>query len=143
MIVYFLRGVPGCGKSTLASILFENAYAVAFASRQFTDRPCVRCEADDFFMTENGYAFQAASIHRAHEACMDKYKAAVQDKIDTIIVSNTSCEEWTIEPYQKLAEDNGYTFISLIVENRHDGQNIHNVPEQTIERMKRKFHVKL
>ena len=48
-----------------------------------------------------------------------------------------------MQVYFDLAEQHGFTVFSLIVENRHGGVNSHNVPEETLEKMKQRFEVKL
>jgi hypothetical protein len=48
-----------------------------------------------------------------------------------------------MEPYYKLAETYGYRVFSLIVENRHGGENIHGAPADKIQAMKDRFEVKL
>jgi hypothetical protein len=48
-----------------------------------------------------------------------------------------------MKPYYKMAEEFGYTVFSIIVENRHGGENVHNVPEATLEAMEKRFDVKL
>ena len=48
-----------------------------------------------------------------------------------------------MKPYYELAEKYGYAVFSLIVENRHGGKNVHNVPEETLEKMRNRFEIKL
>lgn len=60
-----------------------------------------------------------------------------------IAVSNTFTQEWEMEDYFKLAEQYGYKVVSLIVENRHGSKSVHDVPEETICKMKERFNVKL
>ena len=60
-----------------------------------------------------------------------------------IVVSNTFTQEWEIEPYFELAKEYGYKVFVVIVENRHNGVNAHNVPEDKIEQMKNRFNIKL
>ena len=50
-----------------------------------------------------------------------------------------------MEPYVKLAEIYGYTVFTLVVENRHNGENIHGAPEETIRVMERnlKYNIRL
>jgi hypothetical protein len=48
-----------------------------------------------------------------------------------------------MEEYFKLAEKYGYKVISLIVENRHNGKNIHGVPDDKIQIMKDRFQISL
>lgn len=63
--------------------------------------------------------------------------------IHHVIVHNTFTTEKEIKPYQELAEKYSYTLISLIVENRHGNESIHDVPETTIGKMKNRFSIKL
>ena len=46
-----------------------------------------------------------------------------------IIVSNTSTTQKELAPYQDLAEEYEYQVVSLVVENRHGNNSIHNVPQ--------------
>jgi hypothetical protein len=48
-----------------------------------------------------------------------------------------------MEAYYKLAEQFGYRVYSLVVENRHGGINTHDVPDETMEKMKNRFEIKL
>jgi hypothetical protein len=48
-----------------------------------------------------------------------------------------------MQPYLDLAEKHGYKVYCLVVENRHGGVNEHNVPEETLEKMKNRFDLKL
>ena len=132
--LYLLRGLPGSGKSTLAN--------------QFGD---THFEADMYFINENGeYIFSGADIKKAHQWCQSQVELAmiqnhITDGLDSsdIIVSNTFTQEWEMEPYYKLAETYGYRVFSLIVENRHGGENIHGAPADKIQAMKDRFEVKL
>jgi len=60
-----------------------------------------------------------------------------------IVVSNTSTTEKEMEPYLKLAEKYDYKVVSLIVENRHGNKSVHNVPDETMEKMRNRFEIKL
>jgi hypothetical protein len=46
-----------------------------------------------------------------------------------------------MKPYFDLAEKHGYRVYSLIVENRHGGVNEHEVPEDKLEIMKKRFEI--
>jgi predicted aldo/keto reductase-like oxidoreductase len=63
--------------------------------------------------------------------------------INRIVVSNTFTQEWEMQPYYDLAKEYGYMVFSIIVENRHGGKNVHNVPEDKINQMRDRFQVKL
>ena len=130
--LYLLRGLPGAGKSTLAKKLGDAHF-----------------EADMYFTNENGqYIFNGADIKKAHEWCQNEVQLAMilnhtTGENENIVVSNTFTQEWEMEPYYKLAESYGYRVFSLIAENRHGGENLHNVPEDKIEVMRKRFEVKL
>lgn len=130
--LYLLRGLPGAGKSTLAKKLGDAHF-----------------EADMYFTNESGqYIFNGADIKKAHEWCQREVELAMilnhtGGLNEHIVVSNTFTQEWEMEAYYKLAEQYGYRVFSLIVENRHGGENLHNVPEDKIEVMRKRFEVKL
>jgi len=63
--------------------------------------------------------------------------------IDRIIVANTSTTEKEFIPYIHMAKHYGYKVFSIIVENRHDGENTHRVPRETLEKMEERFQIKL
>jgi hypothetical protein len=60
-----------------------------------------------------------------------------------VAVSNTFTQEWEMQPYYDLAAKYGYRVHSLIVENRHGGENSHGVPEEKLDQMEDRFEVKL
>jgi ABC-type molybdenum transport system ATPase subunit/photorepair protein PhrA len=132
--LYLLRGLPGAGKSTLANQIGGTHF-----------------EADMYFINENGeYIFNGADIKKAHQWCQSQVELAmIQNHItygldsSGIIVSNTFTQGWEMEPYYKLAESYGYRVFSLIVENRHGGENIHGAPENKIEEMRVRFEFRL
>ena len=126
-----LRGLPGSGKSTLAKSLDG-----------------IHIEADQFFMIDGEYRFDASKLKDAHNYCFTRTKSYMyihssKDTAERIIVSNTFTQEWEMKPYFELAEKNGYRVYSLIVENRHDGVNQHGVPADKLEQMKNRFQIKL
>jgi hypothetical protein len=65
------------------------------------------------------------------------------NNVKKIIVSNTFTQEWEMQPYFDLAEKYGYRVYSLVVENRHGGVNEHGVPQETLDKMKNRFEIKL
>jgi hypothetical protein len=58
-----------------------------------------------------------------------------------IVVSNTFTLEWEMKPYFELAKVYGYKVFTIIVENRHNGKNVHEVPEDKIQMMKDRFEI--
>ena len=125
-----LRGCPGSGKSTLAQWLCGNYEYIEFV------------EADQYFTEEGVYKFDASVLHRAHNWCQAKAAEYLAIGV-SVIVSNTSTTEKEVAVYEQIAKDFGVDFASLIVENRHEGVNIHGVPEEKLKQMKQRFSVKL
>jgi predicted kinase len=129
LTLFILRGLPGSGKTTVAETLAEGKYPV--------------CSADDYFMKSGEYKFNPALLGRAHEACKNKVLVAMYDKVERIFVANTNTTASEMKPYYDMAKEYGYRVVSLIVENRHDGINVHNVPDAALLKMKERFNIKL
>ena len=123
-----IRGLPGSGKSTVAK-LFDKA---------------LHFEADMYFLDADGnYQFDASKIKNAHNWCRHSVMDAMKEGHPIVVVSNTFTQEWEMEVYYLLAEELGYRVISMIVENRHEGKNIHGCPDDKIEQMKTRFEISL
>lgn len=141
--LYLLRGIPGCGKTTLAESLTGGPGSGHF-------------EADQYFIDEDGnYNFDPSKLRDAHQWCKDQVEFAMVNghknflpihgphPLVRIVVSNTFTQEWEMKPYYDLAEKYGYRVYSIVVENRHGGVNQHNVPEDKIDQMVNRFQLKL
>lgn len=130
--LFLLRGLPGAGKSTLAKEIGGAHF-----------------EADMYFLDENSnYKFDVTKLKAAHNWCQNEVSNAMilnhtSGLNEKIIVSNTFTQEWEMEAYYKLAEDWGYTVFSLIVENRHNGENTHGVPDDKLQIMENRFEFQL
>jgi predicted kinase len=126
-VLYIVRGIPGSGKSTFAKQLTSNVF-----------------EADHYFIDNEGnYNFDPSKIKDAHKDCQDNVRYAMESSISKIAVSNTSTQDWELQPYFELAKKYGYTVFSVVVENRHEGVNQHGVPEDKLELMRNRFEIKL
>jgi predicted kinase len=123
--LFLLRGLPGAGKSTLAESL-----------------AITQCEADKYFMKEGTYKFDVTKLKEAHEWCQRECEKAMIFEVD-VVVSNTFTQEWEMQAYYDLAKKYSYRVHSIIVENRHRGVNEHKVPQETLEKMKQRFEIKL
>lgn len=129
-----LRGVPGSGKSTLGEVILR----------------CVKGEipsilsADNFFIDNKGnYNFDPTKLKEAHNDCLLKCAERMKNEFSRIVVANTFTQEWEMEKYYEIAERYNYRVHSVIVENRHEGENIHGVPDDKVQVMKERFEIKL
>jgi predicted kinase len=126
-----LRGLPGCGKTTLADVLGLLPDAVV-------------CSIDDYFTdTEGNYEFVFHENHLAYKQCIDRVQAAMMTARAHIIVHNTFVYDWEMLPYLDLAKEFGYQLHVTTVEKYHSSSNVHEVSEEQIEKMATKFQVKL
>ncbi len=134
--LFLIRGVPGSGKSTFANLL--NQYALTM----------INLEADDFFTTYNkdtnsfDYNFNPTKLKEAHQWCQSTAMHFLEQGFN-VSVSNTSVTEWEVGQYMDIANATGANFVSLIVENYHNGKNIHGCPDEKVQQMKRKFSIQL
>jgi predicted kinase len=134
-VLCIVRGLPGSGKSTAAEILaqasagYEGDWTVA--------------TADDFFMKKGVYKWNPKQIGIAHKWCQDKVRKAMAAGDAKVFVANTNTTQKELNDYYKIAKEFDYSVISMIVENRHEGVNVHNVPQEALDRMKERFDVKL
>lgn len=125
-----LRGVSGAGKSTVAEIISEGYWPI--------------CEADQYHYTESGvYDWKPENVGKAHAWCRVKVQKYMQYGVEKIIVSNTSTTEKELEPYLTLAEEFGYQVISLVVENRHGNDSIHEVPQHIRDQQEKRLRSSL
>lgn len=127
-----VRGLPGAGKSE-------------FGGSVLTGRNVMRFSADDFMVDAEGkYSFDPKRLGEVHQRCQD----ATRQRLifgDSVIVANTFCEAWEVEPYRRIAEATG---ARLIIVSLFDGgcsdevlaaRNIHGAPIETIAAMRQRF----
>jgi predicted kinase len=127
--LYLLRGLPGSGKSTIAKSIGG-----------------IHIEADQYFTDGFKFKFDSTKLILAHKFCQDQTKKQMLSECvasNRIVVSNTFTQAREMKAYYDLAKKHRYTVYSLIVENRHNGVNTHNVPDATIKQMKDRFEIKL
>lgn len=123
--VYILRGCPGNGKSTLAEELCAS------------NNSSVICSADDYFTDLDGnYNWVADQIGSAHKWCFNLFEENIKDETEIIVIANTNTRERDVNIYRNYAIENGYKVFVMTVENWHNGVNVHNVPLETIDKMK-------
>ncbi len=129
-----LRGLPGSGKSLLATIILQNPSGY---------EPEV-LSADDFFTDDKGnYNFEPEKIKEAHNYCQFRCSERMRQQKMRIVVANTFTQEWEMDVYFDMAKRYNYRVHTVIVENRHGGENVHNVPEDKLKQMRDRFQIKL
>lgn len=128
--LYLIRGLPGSGKSTFGLTLADAIGAFVY-------------EADHYHYTEDGvYDWKPQNVHKAHAYCHESTLMSMQAGED-IVVSNTFTTEKELKPYLDLAELYDYHVTTLIVEGRHGNPSVHGVPQETLDKMRNRFSVKL
>ena len=135
-----IRGVPGCGKTTIADMLSWFKSSVTYCT-------------DDMFMVGSKYKFDPSKLGEYHAAVVQKVKDVMVDRQfeigsgedlltpTTIVVHNTFTQEWEMKPYFELAETFGWRVHTIIVENRHGSKSIHDVPDAALKAQKERFEV--
>ena len=121
-----VRGVSGSGKSTFAELITPHVFS-----------------ADDYFMRDGKYEFNAEELGKAHFWCKLKTEEAMQRGIDKIAVANTFTTWKELKPYFELAKKYNYRVFSVVVENRHGSGDVHSVPPETLDRQEERFNIKL
>jgi predicted kinase len=121
-----IRGLPGSGKTTKAKeMVRENPNFKHY-------------EADMYFEKDGEYKFVPSDLSKAHNWCYQMAEQSIQLG-DTVIVSNTFTTQREVDPYSKLAKKYNIPFeIILLTENYG---NIHGVPQETLNKMQRRFQV--
>ncbi len=111
-----IRGVPGSGKTTQAKSM--DGY--------------VNFEADHYFETANGYAYDPRHIREAHRVCQERTRQALEDG-RCVVVSNTFTTLAELEPYLTMSDS------IRIVEATGRWQNVHGVPQHRVDEMRKRW----
>ena len=130
-----VRGLPGSGKSTFAKSILDNSNDCALVTKSFNNMVYTHhYEADMFFENNGVYNFNKNYISNAHDWCYSNVVKSLLDGNNTI-VSNTFVKLWELKKYLDLL--NTIPEISLtVVELQTQFKGIHDVPADTIKKMK-------
>ena len=112
-----VRGLPGSGKSTYAKSL-----------------GCFHVEADMFFIIDGEYKWRQTGDN--HKWCFNQVKMAMENRID-VVVSNTFTQKWELEKYVDLSKE--FCYIIEVVSCQGSYGNTHDVPEETLAKMKERW----
>jgi predicted kinase len=126
-----LRGLPGAGKTSFASLISEN-YKYPIYS------------VDDYFTDDFGkYEFKFDENHKAYALCLSQTEEAIKKGHHKVIVHNTFTMDWELAPYFSLAKKYQIKLYVMTVENYHQQKNLHEISEAQIKKMAEKYQVKL
>jgi len=116
-----LRGCSGAGKTTFCNLM-PNALV---------------CCADDYFTDKDGnYNWYSQGLGEAHAYCWNQFVDALGTDKDIIIANvNAKAADWN--KYVDQAKNLGFIVTFVVLENRHGGKDVHNVPEVTLERQEK------
>lgn len=123
LTLYMIVGISGSGKSTFAKSLSNNQNIKYF-------------QADQYFEKDGEYLFDRTQLGNAHKWCQTSVESELK-KGNSVIVSNTGLTLWQRQIYYKIAEKFGAKIKMRIMTGNF--KNTHNVPEEVIENMKKKF----
>ena len=137
-----VRGLPGSGKTTFAKFLMEYIDIFNLNTDEFGVFEIATDDCWDQPYTING-KFNSAGLGPAHLKCQETVENKMVFSTPVIIVHNTFTTESELEPYITLAKKYNYEVTTLIIENRHKNTSIHDVPKETIQKMKNRFSIKL
>lgn len=121
MKLLLIRGLPGSGKSTLAKNL------IGFYQHR---------ETDMFWMQDGEYKFDYNRLSEAHEWCLEETRKLMQAGFSPV-VSNTFTLKRNMLPYFELAREFG--IVPTVIHCQNDFGNIHNVPQDALDRMRNQF----
>ena len=105
-VIIIFRGVPGSGKSFLATHCSEylnNSATVAV------------CTADSFFTKSGDYKYSAKLLPKAHAHCLEHFLRALDEGKKLVIVDNTNSKKWEYEIYSYISAILGHKFHILEV----------------------------
>ena len=106
--LYAIRGVTRFWKTSFAKSLNLNF------------------RADQYFEKFNNSKFDHKLLKKAHKYCYESVKQELE-RGNSTIVSNTMTSKEELKEYEDLAQKLNVKFVSVILENIHEGISIHNV----------------
>src|SRR5574337_327661 len=115
--VIIMRGVPGSGKSTHAQKLGGTIVS-----------------ADNWFMKNGSYQFDASQLGQAHGACQRAFTEALQRGVELVVVDNTNIKVRDMKFYVDNAKKFNYDWriVEVVASNP---QNVHGVPAEKVAQM--------
>lgn len=110
-----VRGLPGSGKSTFAATLTASGY--------------LHLEADQFFVVDGVYRYDASRIRDAHRWCQEQARSALAQG-RRVVVANTFTRLDEMRPYLQLSA------ATIVIRASGEWRNVHDVPVDVFGRMR-------
>lgn len=123
MKLFLVRGLPGSGKSTIAEHLSRISWMQ-------------HLEADMYFMKDGVYNFDINKLGAAHAWCQAETRECLREG-NPVVVSNTFTTIKELRPYFDIAKE--FNIVPNVILAQNCFQNEHNVPEETLAKMKARF----
>lgn len=124
MQLILVRGLPGSGKSSLSRVIANEIFR------------CARIEADMYFIKDGEYVFDATKLGDAHAWCLKNTMEIIGEGV-SVVVSNTFTTIKELKPYFDLAKE--FKIKPQVILCQGNYKSVHNVPEETIEKMRKRF----
>lgn len=123
-----LRGLPGAGKSTLATLLATMPGAVAVCADDYPGR---------YTLERNAPVYNADMTEKALGWCWWQVSEHMERGAPVIIVHNTFIRRDDLLEYEHSANLHGYRLFVVKVEGRHP--SVHCVPEDVVQAMDERY----
>ena len=92
---------------------------------------------------ETIYEWDGSKLGLAHQWCYNQVEGLMEMGESTIAVANTNTRYKEFKEYIELANDFGYRYHVITVENYHGGESVHEVPEKSLGAQENRYELKL
>ena len=134
---FLIRGLPGTGKSTIATELAKAAIADGLSAIIHT--------TDDYHMVDGEYLYDNGKAREYHKKNLRAFQTSCRKGINVVICPNTNIAQSQYGPYVIYAKKHGYKVFKIIMDDfavgRCGKRTVHKMPENIIFGMKRSFDV--
>ena len=136
-VAIIIRGLPGSGKSDMASYIGYAAHAQGKTVAIHT--------TDDFHMENDKYVYKPKKASEYHKQNLAQFTDSCEEGYNLVICPNTNILKSQYKPYIEAAEKNGYKVHVIIMDMFDEAlavkRTAHSVPAETIHSMKQNFNI--